>query len=163
MSKGTFDATAAPTPFVGVDAAEWQAMVTRGVASVVATGKAWQGAFDAEKAAIAADRERMSVPVPGLIATVSTVNQLHHLRSIGQLGNFDRHETKVGSVFKKIVAECLQVSPDHFLQCFRKTLTYQYYITSSVNKNIKWNSLQGKNIFHLLIAQRHFETGFDFF
>lgn len=35
-------------------------------ASIVATGKAWQGAFDAEKAAIAADRERMSVPVPGL-------------------------------------------------------------------------------------------------
>ena len=35
MSKGTFDATAAPTPFVGVDAAEWQAMVTRGVASGV--------------------------------------------------------------------------------------------------------------------------------
>jgi hypothetical protein len=35
-------------------------------ASVIATGKAWQGAFDAEKAAVAADRERMSVPVPGL-------------------------------------------------------------------------------------------------
>lgn len=34
--------------------------------SIVATGKAWQGAFDAEKASIAADRERMSVPVPDL-------------------------------------------------------------------------------------------------
>ena len=34
--------------------------------SVVAAGKAWQGAFDAEKAAVRADRERMSVPVPGL-------------------------------------------------------------------------------------------------
>lgn len=40
--------------------------VASAAASVVATGKAWQGAFDAEKAAIAADRERMSVPVPGL-------------------------------------------------------------------------------------------------
>jgi hypothetical protein len=35
-------------------------------AGIIATGKAWQGAFDDEKAAIAADRERMSVPVPGL-------------------------------------------------------------------------------------------------
>lgn len=35
-------------------------------ASIVAAGKAWQGAFDAEKAAVAADRERMSVPVPSL-------------------------------------------------------------------------------------------------
>ncbi|MFU0507306.1 Ti-type conjugative transfer relaxase TraA [Pseudaminobacter sp. NGMCC 1.201702] len=35
-------------------------------AGVIAVGNAWQDAFDAEKAAIAADRERMSVPVPGL-------------------------------------------------------------------------------------------------
>ncbi|MBS3651894.1 Ti-type conjugative transfer relaxase TraA [Pseudaminobacter sp. 19-2017] len=35
-------------------------------ANVVSAGKAWQGAFDAEKAALLADRERMSVAVPGL-------------------------------------------------------------------------------------------------
>jgi Ti-type conjugative transfer relaxase TraA len=33
---------------------------------VIAAGKAWQDAFDAEKAAIVADRERMSIPVRGL-------------------------------------------------------------------------------------------------
>lgn len=35
-------------------------------ANIVAAGKAWQGTFDAEKAAVTSDRERMSVPVPGL-------------------------------------------------------------------------------------------------
>ncbi|MBZ9739763.1 MULTISPECIES: Ti-type conjugative transfer relaxase TraA [unclassified Mesorhizobium] len=37
-------------------------------ANVISMGKAWQGALDAEKAAVLADRERMSVAVPGLSA-----------------------------------------------------------------------------------------------
>ena len=41
-------------------------------ACVIAAGKTWQGAFDAEKAAIAADRERMSVPVPHLSPRASS-------------------------------------------------------------------------------------------
>lgn len=35
-------------------------------AHVVSMGKAWQGAFDAERNAVLADRERMRAPVPGL-------------------------------------------------------------------------------------------------
>lgn len=41
-------------------------------ANIVAAGKAWQGAFDAEKAAVTNDRERMSVPVPGLSPRATT-------------------------------------------------------------------------------------------
>ncbi|GHD23542.1 Ti-type conjugative transfer relaxase TraA [Tianweitania populi] len=41
-------------------------------ANIVAAGKAWQGAFDAEKAAVTDDRERMSVPVPGLSPRATT-------------------------------------------------------------------------------------------
>nr|WP_309402253.1 Ti-type conjugative transfer relaxase TraA [Aminobacter niigataensis]WMD00196.1 Ti-type conjugative transfer relaxase TraA [Aminobacter niigataensis] len=41
-------------------------------AGVVAAGKAWQGAFDAEKAAVVADRERMCVSVPGLSPRATT-------------------------------------------------------------------------------------------
>lgn len=40
--------------------------------NIVAAGKAWQGAFDAEKAAVTNDRERMSVPVPGLSPRATT-------------------------------------------------------------------------------------------
>ncbi|WP_455296763.1 Ti-type conjugative transfer relaxase TraA [Brucella pituitosa] len=36
------------------------------VARIRSMGQAWRGAFDAEKAAVEADRNRMSVPVPGL-------------------------------------------------------------------------------------------------
>ncbi|MDO8391779.1 MAG: RNA polymerase sigma factor RpoD [Actinomycetota bacterium] len=35
MSKGTFDVATVPTPFEGVDAGEWQALVARGVATGV--------------------------------------------------------------------------------------------------------------------------------
>lgn len=34
--------------------------------NVISAGQAWRGAFEAEKAAVLSDRERMSVPVPGL-------------------------------------------------------------------------------------------------
>ena len=35
MSKGTFDVATVPTPFDGVDAGEWQALVARGAATGV--------------------------------------------------------------------------------------------------------------------------------
>lgn len=41
-------------------------------ANIVAAGKAWQGAFEAEKAAVTDDRERMSVAVPGLSPRATT-------------------------------------------------------------------------------------------
>ncbi|MES4992540.1 Ti-type conjugative transfer relaxase TraA [Agrobacterium radiobacter] len=42
------------------------------VARVRSMGQAWSGAFDAEKAAVEADRNRMSVPVPGLSRRAET-------------------------------------------------------------------------------------------
>ena len=42
------------------------AVVESVAANVISVGKAWQGAFDAENATVLADRERMSVAVPGL-------------------------------------------------------------------------------------------------
>lgn len=50
----------------GKERKEAEQALKNAVAKVLSMGQAWRSAFDAEKAAVAADRERMSVPVPGL-------------------------------------------------------------------------------------------------